>query len=102
MIGIMWEYNVKPEAESRFADEYGGKGKWAEFFGKSEHHVSTSCYVKLPEHGVYMTIDLWSSKRDYDEFIAENKEEYEKIDLACATLTLSERFVCTFEAITEL
>ncbi|HEX2981968.1 MAG TPA: hypothetical protein VHO28_00345, partial [Ignavibacteriales bacterium] len=69
MYKIIWEYAVKPEKQKNFAELYGPDGEWEKLFRLSEHYKGTELLKKSGDNNIYLTIDTWSSQRDYELFI---------------------------------
>jgi heme-degrading monooxygenase HmoA len=96
MYVIVWEYSVVAEAEGEFERAYGAGGTWATFFGESPHYLGTEL-LRSVEDDSYWTIDRWSSREAYEQFLEEHSGEYERIDNSCAQLTETELVIGRFE-----
>jgi len=46
---------------------------------------------------VYLTLDFWETREEYEKFKKENAAEYERIDRECAGMTVRESRVGEFE-----
>jgi heme-degrading monooxygenase HmoA len=45
----------------------------------------------------YMTMDVWESREDYEQFLKSYAEAYRALDAACEGLTTSERHLSSFD-----
>jgi heme-degrading monooxygenase HmoA len=99
MFLALWEYEVKPGCEERFETVYGPEGDWAQLFRRDGRYQETRLLRDPLRPGVYITLDFWSSRKDYEEFKATHCVEYEKIDAVGEGLTVRERCVGVYESI---
>lgn len=99
MYKIIWEYMIKPEKQKKFAELYGPDGGWVKLFRLSEHYKGTELLKKSGDNNIYLTIDTWSSQRDYELFINKHAEEYNAIDNIGDGLTGSENKLGTYMVI---
>lgn len=97
MILIIWEYRVKPEYAGEFETLYSLRGEWVHLFSKHAGYLHTELLKKKGEPHTYITIDRWSTEDDYHKFLFTAKEEYDRIDAMCASLTLQEVKLGVFE-----
>jgi heme-degrading monooxygenase HmoA len=96
---LVWEFVVRPEAESAFELLYGPDGGWARLFSAQPGFVGTEL---LRAHGPpprYLTVDRWESRKRYESFRRRAAAEYEGLDREGQMLTESERFVGAFVAV---
>lgn len=77
---IIWQYKVKAEFEQAFELAYGSQGEWVMLFS----HLGNQGYIKTQllkqERFLYLTIDSWDSKENYERFLQKAKKEYEHLD----------------------
>lgn len=77
---IVWEFHVKPGAESRFAEVYGPDGDWARFFRRGEGYVRTELLRDEQTPGRYVTLDYWNSRTAYEHFREQCADDYMRLD----------------------
>jgi hypothetical protein len=101
MFLVLWEFEVKPGCERRFESVYGPAGDWAQLFHRDPHYPGTRllCDVSLPQ--MYVTVDVWQSQQAYELFKSQNLEAYAALDKTCRDLTVSERFLGSFDQAAE-
>jgi heme-degrading monooxygenase HmoA len=87
MYVVIWEYQVKEEHLAEFEKIYGTDGAWEELFQKESSYLGTELLRDSRDLHHYLTIDQWASVTDYESFLSDWKEEYEKIDAQCQGLT---------------
>ena len=93
---VVWEFRPKPGAQKRFEQMYGPRGRWAEFFGCGQGHISTELNLDLKDGSRYLTLDFWVSEEHYERFREAYAAEYEAIDRECEGLTDLEREIGRF------
>lgn len=96
MYKIIWEYNVRPEMSEKFIELYNAQGEWTKLFRFSEHFKGTELLKKSGGNNIYLTIDTWTSQREYELFINSHTEEYNGIDIKGEGLTGSESKLGTY------
>jgi heme-degrading monooxygenase HmoA len=99
MFTIVWAYKVLPEKQTEFEKLYSSNGDWAELFKKSRGYLGTKLIRSDILFENYATIDTWETKEDYETFLTQWKDEYEKLDGQCQELTESESHLGSFEKI---
>ena len=99
MYTIVWAYRVPPDREAEFERLYSSNGAWAELFKKSKGYLGTKLIRSDILFENYATIDTWETKDDYEAFLTQWKDEYEKLDEQCQELTESENYLGAFEKI---
>jgi heme-degrading monooxygenase HmoA len=97
MIAILWTYDVRPEAADLFERGYGPAGAWVALFRRAEGYLGTEL-LRGPASS-YLTIDRWRSRGDFEAFMAACRDEYEAIDRATERLTVTERRLGEWEAV---
>jgi heme-degrading monooxygenase HmoA len=98
MYAIVWEYEVKPEAEARFRSAYGPDGPWATLFGASPGFMGVDLYRADDAAGRFLTIDRWRSRDAFVEFMSRNAEAYAALDEKFGDMTLRESRLGDIEA----
>lgn len=99
MYVIIWEYQVKRDRIEEFEKVYSARGEWANLFQKSEGYLGTELFSGEREPHRYITIDRWSSPREYESFLSEWKNEYQLLDMQCEGLTDWETLLGRWESI---
>jgi heme-degrading monooxygenase HmoA len=99
MFLVLWEYEVKPGCEERFEKVYGPAGDWAQLFRTGSHYQETRLLRDPLRPNIYLTLDFWTSRKSYEEFLAVHKTEYSAIDSLGEHLTLRERRLGTYELV---
>ncbi len=97
MIQVVWEFKVAAGCEPEFELQYGQTGCWVRLFEQAAAYCGT--VLLRGEDGQYLTIDTWDSRESFEEFKTEHRQEYEKLDRRCATLTEGERLIGFFGAV---
>jgi antibiotic biosynthesis monooxygenase (ABM) superfamily enzyme len=101
MIEIVWEFVVKVEAQVQFELAYGPGGAWSKLFAQSPGFRGTTLLRDTKNARRYLTIDLWDTLAQREQWLAERKAEYSSLDAAFANWTESEREVGTFRVLAE-
>ena len=99
MYVIIWEYQVKAEHLDEFERIYHPAGLWAELFKRGNGYISTELLRDETHPHRYLTIDRWESVRDYKDFQAKWKEEYEAVDKRCEGLNEKETLIGKWETL---
>jgi quinol monooxygenase YgiN len=97
MFVVLWEFEVKPGCEERFESVYGPQGGWAEFFRRDPTYLGTRLARDTSRERIYFTLDSWASREAYETFRTRFREEYERFDAECASLTVAERHIGSLE-----
>src|SRR5215470_2866124 len=97
MFVALWEFEVKPGHENRFERVYGPGGDWVLLFRSDKNYQGTRLLRDASRHGIYLTIDFWSSHEAYERFRRTAANAYAEIDTECQGLTTSERYLGSFE-----
>lgn len=82
MIEIVWEYIVKEEARGQFELAYGPGGAWSKLFAQSPGFRGTTLLHDTKNPRRYLTIDLWETMVQWEQWLAEHKAEYATLDAA--------------------
>lgn len=76
MYCIAWKYTVSSN-HAAFEEEYGRSGAWFKFFEPCEDYLGHEL-MKGEDGNSYLLMDKWMSKEDYEDFMKENKAEYDQ------------------------
>jgi heme-degrading monooxygenase HmoA len=90
MYMIIWEYRVKWGKQSQFEAIYSPAGAWAKLFRKEAGYLGTTFLRDTNDPQRYVTIDRWTSKEDYENFLNQREKEYKALDADCEDLTEQE------------
>lgn len=94
---IIWQFEVKQEYFDNFVSAYGSSGTWVELFKKGSGYKETKLLQDVGNKLIFITIDMWESKKSYDGFKNNFKEEYFKLDNEFEKFTISEKLIAEFE-----
>ncbi len=90
MTEVFYRYRVHPAQARAFEHAYGPTGPWATLFGRSPGFDRTRLFRHKGESGTYLTVDIWESKRAWDDFRAEHAQAYALLDKQLRMLYLEE------------
>ena len=97
MIEVFYRYRVHPQQIRAFEHAYGPTGPWAQLFSRHPAYRRTRLFRHKSEPHVYITIDVWESKEAYDQFRAENADDYNRLDAQLTMLKLEEHLLGYYE-----
>ena len=97
MYVIIWEFQVRAERVAEFEEIYAATGVWAKLFEKSTGYLGTELLSDEVQPYRYLTIDRWTSAREYAAFLAEWTSDYADLDAQCEGLTEQETLVGRWE-----
>ncbi len=72
---VVWEFWVRPGAESQFESTYGLQGGWVALFTLDLAYEGTRLVRDVKEPRRYLTLDFWASQAAYDAFRKEHAAE---------------------------
>lgn len=98
---MLYRYRVHPTQAKAFEHAYGATGPWAKCFAASPGFRRTRLFRHRVEPDVYVSIDVWESKADYDDFRSENADAYARIDRELRLLYLEEHLLGYYEGTDE-
>jgi heme-degrading monooxygenase HmoA len=98
MFVVLWEFDVKQECEERFTFAYAASGDWARLFRTDPNFRETRLLRNISAPLRYVTLDVWRSREDYEEFLRRNVAVYTALDAQCAGWTTMERHLSSFDA----
>ena len=90
---ILWKFRPKKGREKDFESAYGPNGGWVQLFKKAKGFIKTELYQN--GDGSYLTVDEWESEEAYEQFKAQNQNEYQDLDSKYQSLTDEEVFIGT-------
>jgi heme-degrading monooxygenase HmoA len=94
---IFYRYRVHPVQARAFEHAYGPTGPWAKLFARHPGYKHTRLFRHKKEEDVYVTIDVWESKADYDTFRRMYAADYRRLDKQLALLKLEEHLLGFYE-----
>lgn len=97
MVEIFFRYRVHPTQVRAFEHAYGPGGPWAELFSKQPGYRRTRLFRHRREANVYVCVDVWESKREYDAFRSSHALEYARMDRDFRMLYLEELLMGYYE-----
>jgi antibiotic biosynthesis monooxygenase len=93
-LGVMfvrvWQYRVPPGRREPFQAAYGPQGPWADLFARSDGYLGTELYSDAFGTTSWITVDRWSDRRDWDDFLTTWRDDYDALDRELAGLALDE------------
>ncbi len=101
MVEVFFRYRVHPSQVRAFEHAYGPTGPWAHLFSRHPGFRRTRLFRHKGDASVYLTVDVWESKADYDAFRSEHAEEYAKLDRDLGMLRLEELLLGYYEGTEE-
>jgi len=87
---IIWEYEVNAEKRSEFEKIYAITGEWVDLFKRAEGYLGTELLRDATDTQHYITIDRWTTRESYENFLIRWKEEYKILDEHCKGFTSRE------------
>ena len=101
MIEVFYRYHVHPAQHAAFRQAYGPNGPWGRLFSQAPGFIRTRLFAHRREPNVFVTIDVWRSKADYDRFRSERSLEYARLDRELHLLYLEELLLGYYEGADE-
>jgi len=97
MIEVLYRYRVHPSQQRAFEHAYGPAGPWAALFRAKPGYRRTRLFRHKSEPGVYVCIDAWESKAEYDAFRTAYAQAYAQLDRELHLLYLEELLLGYYE-----
>jgi heme-degrading monooxygenase HmoA len=97
MIELFYRYRVHQAQARAFEHAYGSQGPWAELFAKHPGFRRSRLFRHKKEEGVYVSIDAWESRSDWDAFRTEQADAYARLDRDLRLLYLEEHLIGYYE-----
>lgn len=101
MLEIFYRYRVHPAQVRAFEHAYGPSGPWAKLFSRHPGHMRTRLFRHKHKPSIYVTVDVWQSKADWDAFRRMYAEDYLRLDKQLALLKIDERLLGFYEGADE-
>jgi heme-degrading monooxygenase HmoA len=92
----IWVFKVHPQHVDAFLRHYRDGGAWTQLFRRARGYVGTQLLRDAADPTRFVTIDTWSTARDYEAFRAAFASEYAALDRLCDGLTLDETLIGHF------
>ena len=96
---VIWEFQVRPEAEVEFERVYGPEGDWVQLFRRAAGYIRSELLRDREVWGRYLVLDHWDTAAQYESFHAAHSADYSALDQRCEALTLHEARVGTFSSL---
>jgi len=90
MFVVVWQFEIAEDKVAAFEAAYGPEGTWAKLFRTSPNYLGTDLLRDAYIPGGYLTIDRWTSERDFRAFRKDHDAEYESLDRSSDALTSRE------------
>jgi heme-degrading monooxygenase HmoA len=87
---ILWEFWIKPGRKAQFEKHYGSDGSWAQLFRRGKGYIRSNLFLDVSNPLRYLTVDVWNSQEQFENFESEYGKEYKAIDNICEELTTKE------------
>jgi heme-degrading monooxygenase HmoA len=97
MIELFYRYRVHPSQTRAFEHAYGAAGPWSKLFASRAGFRRTRLFKHKNEPGVYISMDVWESKGDWDAFRMECAQAYARLDRELRLLYLEEHLIGYYE-----
>ena len=97
MVEIFYRYRVHPNQKLAFEHAYGTAGPWVSLFSRYPGYRRTRLFRHRREPDVYITVDVWDSKGDWDRFRSEAADEYARLGNSLRMLYLEEHLMGYYE-----
>jgi heme-degrading monooxygenase HmoA len=101
MIEVFWRYRVHPSQARAFEHAYGSNGPWAALFGRNSGYKRTRLFRHQDDPSIYLAIDVWQSKADWDAFRSEHADEYLHLDRQLTMLKMEEHLLGYYDGTDE-
>jgi heme-degrading monooxygenase HmoA len=97
MIEVFYRYRVHPAQARAFEHAYGPSGPWAALFSANPGYVRTRLFRHKQDPNVYVTVDVWRSKADWEAFCEGQFAQREALDRQFKMLRLEEALLGYYE-----
>jgi heme-degrading monooxygenase HmoA len=97
MIEVFYRYSVHPSQVRAFEHAYGPTGPWVALFSPHPGYRRTRLFRHKSESNIYVTVDVWDSKSDYDRFRVICADEYARLGRELRLLYIEELFLGYYE-----
>ena len=96
---ILWEFVVHADSRAEFERSYGPRGEWVRLFERDPGFLGTQLLRDAQDPSRFLTLDRWTDRQAYEDFLRGHETEYRALDLRCESLTLRESPLGTFEEV---
>jgi heme-degrading monooxygenase HmoA len=93
MVEIFYRYRVHHTQVRAFEHAYGPDGPWAKLFARQPGYKRTRLFRHKEDPSIYVTVDVWENKADWDAFRERYAEDYRRLDKQLALLKLEEHLL---------
>jgi heme-degrading monooxygenase HmoA len=81
----LWQYRVPVGRAAEFAAAYGSDGPWTALFARAAGYLGTELYRDVRDVADatatgWVTVDRWTSRSDWDAFLAGWRADYDALD----------------------
>jgi heme-degrading monooxygenase HmoA len=97
MIEVIFRYQVHPSQVRAFEHAYGSAGPWAGLFRKYRGYRRTRLFRHKQQPELYICVDVWDAKADYDAFRASAADEYARMSREFRMLYIEELLLGYYE-----
>jgi heme-degrading monooxygenase HmoA len=101
MVEIVWEFVVKEEARGQFELAYGPGGAWSKLCAQYPGFRGTTLLRDTENPRRYLAVDIWDTRAQREQMLAERKAEYSSLDAAFGDWTESRTEVGIFRVLAE-
>ena len=90
------EYSIKLKYINEFKKFYNPSGRWSQLFRLSPAYIKTELLIDHSKDYRFVTIDYWTSKKYFDEFMSKYNDKFKEIDNKCIEFTSEEKKIGEF------
>jgi len=74
----IWRFRIRESCSDNFIKM--NTCDWPTFFGRSSEYKGTTIGRNVDDPRIFATIDEWTSKSAFEEYIEANRQEYDKLN----------------------
>ncbi len=93
---VVWEFDIRADAEAEFLRAYGQDGDWARLFRRGNGFLRVELARSVESSSRFFTFDYWVSRAAFEAFGVSHAIEYRALDKKLAGLTERERRIGAF------
>lgn len=97
MIEIIYRYQVHSSQARAFEHAYGAAGPWVALFRNYPGYRHTRLFRHKQQSDLYICVDVWESKADFDAFRAGAADEYAQMSRDLRMLYIEELLLGYYE-----
>lgn len=98
MYQLVWRYECSTDQKDEFEETYRRNGKWFHFYEQSDDFLGLEL-IKQVDKNDYLVVDSWVSKEAHEEFMSQNKAEYDQLNGQFKQLYDKEEFLGFYETV---